>query len=347
MIVLLIRPYLSTTNYQYLPTVVLLIIIQFQAIHFELSYNMLHMRKQLGPFLVMFAASLWALDALIRTELTKSMPSASIVLWEHIIGALLLSPILWKAQKAYQKLTSSDWLNVLFMTVVSSVLGTILFTQALQKSFAFFDFATPLLLQKLQPVFVIVLAALFLKEKLTNRFLALVPLALIGSYMISFGAEPITIDFAAKMEVVLLAIGAAACWGGGTILSKKVLQKLSFWDATALRFAVAIPVAFIFSLFLNQTFNPVTFTPDQIFRFILIAFTTGAGALVIYYKGLQLTQAKVATICELMFPVVSILIAITPLNPYGAPQVLSLANIFGIVILLSSILLISFENLKN
>jgi hypothetical protein len=40
---------------------------------------------------------------------------------------------------------------------------------------------------------------------------------------------------------------------------------------------------------------------------------------------------------------VSILIAITSLNPYGEPQVLTLANVFGIIILIASILIITFD----
>lgn len=298
----------------------------------------------MGPVLIMFAASLWALDALIRTGLTTSIPAAGIVFVEHIFGFLLLIPIFFRSLKTYEKLHVRDWLTAVSLALVSGVGGTTLFTLALGKSFATGDFATPVLLQKTQPIFVTLLAALLLKERLTLRFLTLVPVALIGSYMVSFGVSPIEFHLAGKELVVLLSLGASAAWGTGTILSKSLLRKLSFPQATAIRFLLTIPIAFVVSVFLNQTYNPLYLTAEQLGRFILIALTTGGVATLIYYAGLIRTEAKVSTFAELTFPITSILIAITPLNPYGSPQTLTLANIFGIIILLISITLIALAD---
>lgn len=299
--------------------------------------------SRIGPIFIMFAASLWAIDAIFRTQLTFSIPPASIVMIEHAIGFLFLSPFLFKNISSIRALKLKEWLMLLAMTVVSSVLGTLLFTEALARSFAQFDFVTPILLQKLQPVFVIILSALFLKERLTPRFIMLAFFALFGSYLISFGFQPVQLQFVGKELVFMLAIGAAASWGAGTILSKYALKKLSFPALSALRFLLAVPVAYLFSLFLNQTYNLMSLQPDHIWRFIVIAGVTGgAFAIFIYYKGLKMTQAKISTMAELSFPIVSILIAVTPLNPYGEPQQITVANTLGIIILLWSIVMISF-----
>jgi drug/metabolite transporter (DMT)-like permease len=236
-----------------------------------------------------------------------------------------------------------EWAVAAALTVVSSVAGTLLFTEALARSFASYDFATPILLQKLQPVFVILLAAVFLRERLNFRYLVLVPVALIGSYLISFGAEPVPLTLTGKTLVYILAVGAALAWGGGTILSKTLLRKLDFAEATALRFLLAVPISLVTALVLAPTYRLTTLGGGELVRFVVIAFTTGAGAVLLYYRGLARTEAKVATIAELTFPVVSIGIAVTSLNPYGAPQVLSLANTFGIVVLLCAVLAISFD----
>lgn len=301
----------------------------------------------IGPFLIMLAASLWALDALIRTSLTTAIPSASIVAIEHVFGFLLLIPIFFTSIKIFKKLTLYDWFVAIALALVSGVGGTTLFTQALAKSFATGDFVTPILLQKTQPVFVTILAALFLKEKLTFRFLVLIPVALIGSYMVSFGVSPVKFQLTGKELIVLLSLGASLAWGSGTILSKTLLKKLSFPQASSLRFLLTIPIAFITAFLFNQLYNPLLLSTNHIAKFILIALFTGAGAILLYYRGLKETEAKVSTFAELSFPIVSILIAVTPLNPYGAPQTLSLANMFGIIILLVSIILISFENLSK
>lgn len=295
----------------------------------------------------MIAAGLWALDALLRTQLSETIPSAWIVLLEHLIGFIILSPLLYKKRTALKELNGKDWLVLIILSAVSSVLGTLLFTEALARSFAAFDFVTPILLQKLQPLVVVVLSVAFLREKLSLRFLLLVPIALIGSYMISFGTDALSLDLTNQLEVTLLAVGAAIAWGSGTIMSKHMLKKLDFTEATSLRFLFAIPLSVVAIAFTRQTLPMEALTADVLVRFVIIAFSTGAAAILIYYRGLKLTKASVATFAELTFPIVSIFIAISTLNPYGAPQPLSLANQFGIVLLLIAIILISFETDKK
>lgn len=297
-----------------------------------------------GPLLIMIAASLWAIDALFRTQLTYEIPAAAIVFIEHTIGFIFLAPFLYKSREKLSSLTQADWIKLLFLTVVSSVLGTLLFTEALSRSALAFDFLTPILIQKLQPLFVIIFSSFFLKEKLSARFIGLSIIALIGSYLISFGPDGINFEFTEKEQVVALAMGAALAWGLGTILSKSVLEKISFKEATALRFLLAIPVAFVATYVFNQTYDYTQLNFDQIWRFILISSTTGgAVAIMLYYNGLKKTEAKVATFAELSFPIVSTLIAITALNPYGEAQKLLLTNTFGIIILIISILIISID----
>ena len=41
--------------------------------------------------------------------------------------------------------------------------------------------------------------------------------------------------------------------------------------------------------------------------FIIIALTTGSGAILLYYFGLRYITAKVATMCELCFPISSVI----------------------------------------
>jgi drug/metabolite transporter (DMT)-like permease len=305
-------------------------------------------KPKMGPYLIMIAASLWAVDALFRTHLTATIPSSSIVFLEHLIGFLILSPIFFQNWKDIKKLSKGEWINFLVLTIVSSVLGGILFTQALAKSFAEFDFVTPILLQKLQPIFVIILSAMFLKEKITGRFIVFAIAALIGSYLMTFGAQMVPLTLQGKELVYVLALGAALCWGSGTILSKKALKSLNFPAATSVRFLLAIPVAFTFSLLFHQTYNFAQIGFDQIWRFLVIASVTGgAGAIFLYYKGLQNTEAKVSTFAELMLPIVSLLIALTSLNPYGEAQKLTISNAIGIIVLIVSIIVISLENNKK
>lgn len=301
-----------------------------------------------GPILIMIASSLWAIDAIFRTQLTFTIQPATIVMIEHAVGFIFLSPFVFKNFNDIKKLQKKHWLAILTMTTVSSVLGALLFTKAIALSFASYDFVTPVLLQKLQPIFVIGLSAVFLKEKINLKFVILVLSALLGSYLISFDFKAVNLKLEGRELVFLLSVMAALSWGSGTILSKYILSKLNFETASALRFMIAVPIAFIFTIFLKENYNLLTLKYIDIFRFLIIAtLTGGALAIYLYYKGLQKTQAKISTIAELMFPVTAVIIATTNLNPYGEPQILTIGKIIGIILLVSSILGITYlEKLK-
>ncbi|OGG04927.1 hypothetical protein A2Z33_06545 [Candidatus Gottesmanbacteria bacterium RBG_16_52_11] len=296
-----------------------------------------------SPFFIMVAASLWAVDGIIRANLTSAIPAGSIVFWEHVAGLFVLLPLLPKITGVFDRLNLRDWLLIGAATFVSSVAGTILYTQALRVSAPSGDFITPLVLQKIQPVIVIFLSVIILKERLNGLYVLLAPVALAGSYIMSFGFSPVIPQFAGRELTFILSIGAAAAWGSGTILSKTVLYKLRYHEFTVLRFILAIPMAYAVSVLLGQWTAPSGISFTGYLLFILIALTTGATALLIYFRGLRHTDASVATIAELIFPLLSIVIGITSLNPYGAPQQLSGANILGITMLLASVILINLQ----
>lgn len=309
---------------------------------------MSHKATTYGPLFVAIGASMWAIDAIFRTQLTFAIPTAAIIFIEHLIGFLILLPFTYRSVSKLKSLSRQDWIVLLLMTIVSSVLGTLLFTSALSLSFSFGDFASPVLLQQLQPMFVIIVAALFLHERITLKFSLLAAVAIFGAYLINFGFVMPNLIPTNKELVFAMSIMAALCWGSGTVLSKKLLDKITFMEATQIRFLLAIPVSALFMFILEQTYNPLSLSVGELFRFIMIGGVTGGiVAILIYYYGLQRTQAKVATIAELSFPLVSILIAATVLNPYGSPQSLTIGNVIGICLLLASIILVSIQSVKD
>ncbi|MEK7177427.1 MAG: EamA family transporter, partial [Patescibacteria group bacterium] len=116
------------------------------------------MRKVLNysPLLIIVAASLWALDGIIRRSL-YSLPSITIVFYEHLFGALILLPYLIITFKK-EGLTRKEFFLLLFISMFSGVLGTLWFTTALLKT-SFISFSVVYLIQKLQPIFAISAAA--------------------------------------------------------------------------------------------------------------------------------------------------------------------------------------------
>jgi len=261
-----------------------------------------------GTYFVFFAAMLWATDAPFRIHLTQALSSNFIVLGEHTVDMLFALPLLIYGFSELRKLEWKEWGAVLLVGVGGSALAGVAFTEA----FHYVNPSVAILLQKIQPLIAISLASALLKEKLGGRFWLWASLALAGAYLISF---PSGIPQSYTGEVwspntigVLLSLLAAVLWGASTVFGKYVLNKRSFTVMTSLRFVVG----FVFLLFLNWFTGSFpkagTLTDTDILFIIIIALVSGVISLFIYYRGLSVTKASIATLAELGYPMAAVAI---------------------------------------
>jgi drug/metabolite transporter (DMT)-like permease len=290
-----------------------------------------------GTLLVLFSAMLWATDAPFRLHLTKELASTFIVLGEHFIDVLFVLPILAYAWPELKKLSIKQWGAVLFVAICGSALGSVAFTQA----FHYVNPSVALLLQKLQPLIAISLAAVFLKEKLTPRFWSLAALALFGAYLISFPDFVPQVypgeQFNPNTIGVLLALVAALFWGASTVLGRYMLASIDFKLMTALRFSLAF--LFLIPLTWAQGAFPEAgqFTGTDMLFIAIVAFVSGVVSLFIYYKGLSTTPASVATLAELGYPLAAVFInwifipgsALVPMQLVGTAILLGAVYLLG------------------
>lgn len=267
-----------------------------------------------GPGLVFLAAMLWATDAPFRAHLTKDLASNFIVFAEHGVDILFAIPILWYFWSDLKNLTLRGWVAILVIAVGGSALASVAFTQ----SFHYVNPSVAILLQKLQPLLAITLAAVFLGERLHKNFFLWAALALGGAYLVSFPHFTPELyageAFNPNTMGVILALTAAALWGASTVFGKYLLNSVSFQTLTALRFIGA----FIFLGFLNavqDTFPPLSSVSTTDWLFIaIIALASGVFSLFLYYYGLQFTRASIATLAELGFPLAAVFV-----NAYFIP----------------------------
>ncbi len=288
--------------------------------------------EKYGAWLVFLAAMLWATDAPFRVHLTRELSSSFIVLAEHFIDVLFVLPILWWKRSELGRLGKKEWIAVLVIAIGSSALASVAFT----KAFSYVNPSVAILLQKLQPLIAIGLAASLLKEELRSKFWTWAVLAIVGAYLISFpGLKPQLFAgevFNPNAIGVVLAVTAAILWGAGTVLGKLVLNKVSFQTMTSLRFILA----FVFLLFMNlfQKTIPAfsSISGKDWFYFVIIAITSGVVSLFLYYRGLQFTKASIATLAELGFPLAAVLV-----NYLFLHDNLVTAQLLGMIVLLFSV----------
>lgn len=291
--------------------------------------------ERFGPWLVTLAAVLWAVDAPFRKYLTTQLSSGAIVLMEHILIAVLVMAIFLPRLNEIKKLNLRDWISVIFIGFGGSALATILFTQ----SFHYLNPTVAILLQKLQPLIAIGLAAVLLKETMSKNFWLWAIVAIFGAYIISFpDLKPTGFSWQGNIGV-LLALGAAFFWGGSTVFGRLVLSKISFQMMTSLRFLSAL----VFLVLINGYYGTLgeigsASMRDWTFVFI-IAVLAGFISLLVYYYGLRSTKASVATICELAFPLAAVVV-----NWVFLDAILSVVQVVGGLILLFAITRLTIVN---
>lgn len=278
-------------------------------------------------WMVALAASLWGLSALWRGPLARELPSLTIVFWEHVLLVVLVSPWLVPALRRLRACRPSTVAAVLVIGAGSSALATVLFTAAFRMG----DPITPQVLQKLQPLFSVALAALVLGERLRPRYAAFLAPALLGAWLLAF-PDPLAVGVSSA-QAALLAVGAAALWAAGTVLGRYASAELRFRDLVALRFTIGLVALGVVAA--------LTTTPLQVPRtaylpIVLLALLPGLLAMVLYYLALGRTPASRATLAELAFPLTAALVGVVALGARPEPsQWLGIAIVLVTVVALA------------
>ncbi len=291
---------------------------------------------------VIIAASLWAVDGIVLTPSLYSLPVTLVVFIESMVVALLLTPFFKKYFTQIKSLAPKDWLAFIGVALFGGAIGTMAITRALFYV-DFVNLSIVVFIQKMQPIFAIALAGIFLKEKLEPRFFIWAGVAIVGAYIMTFGFSFPNLDTGSKTTLAaLFALLAAASFGSSTVLSKRALRNVSYEVGTYLRFSLTaiIMLTIVLSSGTIASINQVTNT--QILIFTVIAFTTGGPAIFLYYYGLKNISASIATICELAFPLVAVV-----LEYFVHGNILSPVQWIGATVLLISILKVSGINIPS
>ena len=261
---------------------------------------------------------------------------------ESSIVALLLMPILFKKFAIIKKLDAKEWLAFGAVALFGGAIGTMAITKALFYV-NFVNLSIVILIQKLQPIFALLLASVLLKERLPKIFFLWASLAIFGAYLMTFGLTLPNFSTGDKTVVaVLLSLIAAISFSSSTVFSKYGLRNVDFALGTYLRFLLSSLIMLILVLSFSELSSFQNVTGSQWSIFLLIAFTTGGAAIFLYYFGLKKISASVATICELAFPLTAVV-----LDYMIHGNILTAIQWIGIILLVFSIVKVSQLNFAN
>lgn len=264
--------------------------------------------KLIGALAISLAASFWGIDGVILTPRLHNLNVAFVVFILHALAFLIMNTFLFKEYRQLKNLNASDTMTFFLIALLGGAIGTMSIVHALFLV-NFEKLTIVILLQKLQPIFAIALAVIFLGERMRRFYFIWAGLAIIAGYFLTFGTKLPNFETGDNtLEAALFSLLAAFSFGSSTVLSKKILVKYSFHTATFFRygFTTVIMLLFVVASGLFMQFDSLT--TENWIVFLIISVTTGSGALFLYYYGLKKVRAVIATICELFFPVTAIIL---------------------------------------
>jgi len=256
-----------------------------------------------GALAVSLASVLWGFDGIVLTPNLHDLDVGFVVFVLHLIPFALMQSFFYTK---YRELARHSWKETGSMFLVS-LFGGALGTVCIVKSLFLVNFnhlSAIVLLQKLQPLFAIILAAIFLKERMKSSFALWATLAIVAGYFLTFGLNLPQVDASQNMlYAALFALLAAFSFGASTVFSKLSLNSFSFSSATFFRYGFTTLIMLVYMLFTWKWTQFQSVTTLNWLIIALICITTGGGAIFLYYYGLRKIKAMTSTILELFFPI--------------------------------------------
>ncbi len=260
-----------------------------------------------GTIAISISAIMWGFDGVVLTPRLFNLDVLYVVFILHLFPFLLMNVFLFNQYKHLKTFVRQDYVTFLLVAFFGGALGT----YAIVKALFLVDFqqlSVVVLLQKLQPIFAIVLAGILLKEKIKKNFMIWAGVAIVSSYFLTFGFNlPNLSTDTDTIYAALFALLAAFSFGSSTVFSKKILLNHNFITATFYRYGFT-SIILLLAVVITGKYNLIEqTTPENWLYFAIIGLTTGSGAIFIYYYGLRRVKAIIATISELLFPISAIL----------------------------------------
>ncbi|ADY22555.1 DMT family transporter [Bacillus paranthracis] len=287
----------------------------------------------LGAICLSLAASIWGGMYVVSKYVLDFIPPLTLVWLRFIIAFVVLYMILKITEKKQKKIVTirkKDWLLFAwigfigyFISITCQFIGTKLS-----------DAHTGSLVTSATPAFIVIFAAIILKEKLTARRLLSTIIATIG-VIIVIGWD---IEIGSYFIGTIILVGAAITWALLSIYVKIASARFSSLVITT--------YAIFFSLFFITPFmvwefqsNPIEhMTLYVILGVLYLGIVSTAGAFFLWNKGLELMDASIGSLFFFFQPIIGSLLGWLLLN-----ETLNSNFFIGGILIICSVFITTFE----
>jgi len=157
----------------------------------------------------------------------------------------------------------------------------------------------------LQPVFVMLLSPVFVREKLTAKKLICALCALIGMFFVS-GAAKESEAHSAEIPGFIMGVGAAVLYAL-VILLNKHLKDIGQYETTSVQLLVAAIAVTPYTLFTDSM--SYVFSPKNVLLLLFVGIVHTGFAYTLYFSSMKKLKAQTVAIFSYTDPVVAIILS--------------------------------------
>lgn len=287
-------------------------------------------QKKTAPLLIAAGGALWGIIGVFSASLSEAgFSSIQITASRCVITAVAIVLFLLIKDPSKLKIKPKDIILFIGTGVGSIIFFNICYFTAIKET----SLSLAAVLLYTAPCFVIIMSAIFFKEKITAVKFAALVLSFVGC-MLTTGVLGGT---KASLIGVIFGLGSGFGYSLYSIIGSVALKKYDTLTVTAYTFIVAA-IAVIPFCGAGEIISILSAKPPAMIPFLLIGTVSTIAPYLLYTKGLENTQPGTASIIAFIEPLVATLVGIFMFRE--APTVQSIS---GIILIFVSIILININ----
>ena len=245
--------------------------------------------KKTGVILILIAGFFWALETIfVRLSLKNSTPAETATIAVMAASVVALSYIFLTKKKI--RFNKPEFYGLLYNGIIGISLAMLLYYASLSKT----SILNAVLIAHAQPIFIIILAYIFLREKMSKFDWFGGIIILISAIFVTSRSWDNLISLKFGNIGDLLAVIVTLLWASAAVVAKKYLMKLDSSVIAFYRFFFGFIPLGVYLLFINE------FSINSAYQ-IILGVVIGLGTI-FYYEGLKRIKTAQVGFLELSSP---------------------------------------------
>lgn len=286
------------------------------------------MKNKLPSLYILAAAFLWGLTGIfVRNLNAAGLDNMQLLFFRSAVTCLTLALYLLLTDKSKLKIKLKDIWYFLGTGILSFTLFGFSYFYTIQHA----SMSLAAMLLYTSPFFVMIMAAIFFREKITTAKIVALVTAAIGCVMIC-GTDKNT---SISPFIIFTGLSSGFCYALYSIFGRVALKKYSSATVTVYTFFFAA-IASMFVVDFSEIKDVVSVNPSAILLAIVFAYISAFFPYILYTQGLKNTESGKAAVMATFEAVVA---SVAGILVFG--ETLTIIAAFGILLVLFSVFLLN------